>query len=174
MSTRTYLLQLPHTKITLEVDVEQFKLHTTNIINEWGAESSTVTRLHAGLMLVANELCLLIMDGHTEEDAVEQLAQRHYYPGDLPSIITVVSHDLPRFSGLGWQIERIGEGGSQPKQVDSQKPDHGPSENQQLLSSKRLARLDQFFGMYGAYGDHWPEHAKTLWNEQEEYEANFC
>ena len=50
----------------------------------------------------------------------------------------------------------------------------GPGEDAQQANAARLATLDRYYEQYGAYGEHWPEHAKKLWDEQEMYEQEHC
>ncbi|HHP5493887.1 TPA: hypothetical protein ACSCYS_004294 [Aeromonas veronii] len=50
----------------------------------------------------------------------------------------------------------------------------GPAKDAQEESAARLAALDRCYEQYGAYGEHWPEHAKKLWDAQELYEQENC
>ena len=50
----------------------------------------------------------------------------------------------------------------------------GPSDQESQKSMERLAKLDAYFEKYGDYGDDWPEHAKRLMEEQNQFENDFC
>lgn len=48
------------------------------------------------------------------------------------------------------------------------------SEIEEIKNTQRLAKLDECFDRYGAYDEiSWPDYAKKLWQDQEEFEARY-
>lgn len=90
------------------------------------------------------------------------------YPGMLLSLARYEA------DGVSQAGQKNGCGKSKELKIMHSDTDTQASEIEEIKNTQRLAKLDECFERYGAYDEiSWPDYAKKLQQDQEEFEARY-